>query len=385
MSRTRTFYRLQVILLALTLLVVPVACRPAWEVTLSRPDGSLFTVDAQVLKGLEDFAAEVGGERGVPLERVLVGAGHYVVDGLVVFDDEGARREFDWATVADHAWWLGDGRLSIDGQVFPVSRVEVEPPALLGRVQASITDIAPTTAAALGLPAPARATGQALDVPEARRVALIFLDGFGYVRYTEALRDGLIPNLAGMGEPMVGLTTYPPITTVSTASLLTGAPPEVHGIDRRGIRKTEMETLLDVAAAAGLQVRAVEGESTSFALRSADMQLSGDRDGNGTTDDNVLANALAVLDDGVPDVFFVHFHGIDDAGHTYGPGAPEECDRVRDVDAAVGQIVEVLPSDTLIVIFADHGMHWVNEAGRLGNHEHLIERDMFIPVFVISK
>ncbi len=54
------------------------------------------------------------------------------------------------------------------------------------------------------------------------------------------------------------------------------------------------------------------------------MQLSGDRDGNGSTDDNVLANALASWSRKCPTCCYVHFHGIDDAGHTYGPGAPEE-------------------------------------------------------------
>ena len=80
----------------------------------------------------------------------------------------------------------------------------------------------------------------------------------------------------------------------------------------------------------------------------------------------------------------MHFHGIDDTGHTYGPGAPEEEEAIRQVDAAVGEILSALPPDTLVIIFADHGQHLVNESGRLGNHGHLIERDMLIPVFIIE-
>jgi predicted AlkP superfamily pyrophosphatase or phosphodiesterase len=268
--------------------------------------------------------------------------------------------------------------------VFPVSRLEIEPPLLLEKVEADITDIAPTVAAALGLPPPAQATGQALEASPASHVLLLFLDGFGYVRYAEARDAGLIPNLAALGEPLVGLTVYPPSTNVASAALLTGAPPAVNGVDQRGIRKTEAETLFDVVNAAGRQVVAVEGEALAFNLRNARMQLSGDRDGNGSTDDNVLANALAVLNEGMPDLFYVHFHGIDDAGHTYGPGTPEEEAVIREVDAAVGQLLAALPADTLIVIFADHGMHRVEEEGRLGNHEHLIERDMFIPLWMVG-
>jgi len=205
------------------------------------------------------------------------------------------------------------------------------------------------------------------------------------VRYREALADELIPDLASLGEPLVGLTVYPPTTSVASAATLTGAGPAVTGVDRRGIRKTESETLFDVATAAGLEVEAVEGDALAFNLRNAEMQLSGDRDGNGSTDDNVLGNALAVLASGMPDLLWVHFHGIDDAGHAYGPGAPEEAAAVREVAAAVGQILDALPEDTVVIAFADHGMHTVQEEGRLGNHGHLIERDMLIPVFLAYK
>jgi len=369
-------------LLALALLLCLAGCDHSWETTVVAPDGADFTVDAQVLESLADFAGEEGS---VPLERVLWAAGHYAVERLIVTGPEGARREFEWAPAAEDAWWQEDGQIQIDGQNFPVSRVEVEPPALLGQVQARITDLAPTVAAALGLPAPAQATGEALAVSRASHVLLLFLDGFGYLRYTEALEAGLIPNLAALPGPRVGLTEYPPSTRVGTAALLTGAPPQVNGVDGRSVRSTEAETIFDVASAAGLRVVAVEGEALAFNLRSAETQLSGDRDGDGSTDDNVLANTLAVLDEGLPDLFYVHFHGIDDAGHTYGPGTPEEEATIRAVDAAVGEILERLPAGTLVLVFADHGMHRIQEEGRLGNHGNLIERDMFVPIFIVGE
>ena len=361
------------------LLVVLVGCGRNWESTVVAPDGSDFSVDATVLESLAGFADE---ERGVPLERVLWTAGHHAIERLIVTGSEGARREFEWAPAAENAWWREDGQVEISGETFPASRVEVEPPALLGQVQARITDIAPTVAAALGLSAPVQATGETMSVPQASHVLLLFLDGFGYLRYTEALDAELIPNLAALPGPLIGLTAYPPSTRVGTAALLTGAPPEVNGVDGRSVRSTEVETLFDVATAAGLDVVAVEGEALAFNLRGAEVQLSGDRDGNGSTDDNVLANALAVLDAGMPDLFYVHFHGIDDTGHTYGPGTPGEEATIRDVDAAVGRLLAALPADTLTIIFADHGMHQVEEEGRSGNHGNLIERDMFIPIFV---
>ncbi len=371
----------------IVLLVILADCGPSWQAMVVAPDGAMFPVDRQVLKGLERFAEE--GAKGVPLERVLWTAGHQAVERVTILDGEGARHEFAWAAEAGGAPWLPDGTILIGGEELEAVRVEVEPPALLAQVEAKITDVAPTAAAALGLAPPSTATGRALPVAGGAmgvdHVLLLFLDGFGYVRYAEAAEAGLIPNLASLGAPMVGLTVYPPNTQVGSAALLTGAPPQVNGVEQRGIRQTELETLFDVATRAGLQVFAVEGNALAFNLRNTEMTLSGDRDGNGSTDDNVLTNALTVLETGMPDLFYVHFHGIDDAGHTYGPGAPEEEAAILGVDAAVGQLLQVLPPKTLTIIFADHGMHPVEEEEDRGNHEYLIARDMFIPVLLVTK
>jgi len=362
-----------------------VACSARWETTIVAPDGSAYTVDASTLKALQTYIEEDEGQKGVLLERVLWDAGHPVIEQLTLFQPDGTRIPLDWAASAGTVEWLRNGQLAVGGQARRVERIEVQPHAFYRQVQASITDLAPTAAQALGLPAPAQATGKAMEVPPADHVLLLFLDAFGYLRYTQALEEGDIPILAGLDAPLLALTTYPPVTCVSTGSLLTGAPPSVHGADRNGARKTETETLFDVAAAAGRSVVAVEGEALAFQLRGADWQLSGDRDGNGSTDDNVLSNTLAALAQGMPDLLFVHLHGIDDAGHTYGPGTPEERAAVREVDAAVGRIFAALPEGTLVLVFADHGMHPVQEGGRLGNHGHLIAEDMLIPIFVWFK
>ncbi len=375
-------YRIEKWMLTLSLLALALlamgGCRLGWETIVVAPDGSEFPVDRARLQDLEVF--DEGS--GVPVDRLLWQAGHTVIERVVVTDSGGERHEFDWPAVADDAWWRQDGKVVINGQEIAAMRIEATPSPRLAGLEARITDLAATAASAVELPAPAESVGRVLDPRQAPQVLLLFLDGFGYIRYEEAQSAGLIPNLAALGEPMLALTAYVPSTKVGSAALLTGAPPEVNGVDGRSIRKTEVETLFDVATAAGLKVVSVEGEALSFNLRNTEVQLSGDRDGDGRTDDNVLANALAVLDEGMPDLFYVHFHGIDDAGHTYGPGAPEEEATIQYVDGAVGQLLEALPAETLVLIFADHGMHLVQGQERVGNHGHLIERDMLIPIWI---
>ena len=378
---TQRRYFLSFLLVAALLLLS--GCMGAW--TVDAPAGDPLPVDAELWKAMPDFVEETDDGKAIPLEQILYQAGHQVADEVIITDSDGAEHRYTWADVVESAWWLRNGRISIAGDVIKPTALTATGHEWLADVQASITDIVPTISAALGVDAPAQATGHVLSTQKADHVALIFLDGFGYVRYTESLEAGLIPNLAALGEPLLALTTYPPATAVSTASLLTGAPPAVHGAVMRSIRKTDTETLFDVLAAAGRSAVAIEGNALAFNLRSVTPNLSGDHDGNGSTDDNVLANALAALDEGMPDLFFVHFHGIDDAGHTYGPNAPEEAATIQEVDAAVAQIIERLPADTMVILFADHGMHAVEEEGRLGNHGHLIPRDMYIPIFITAK
>jgi hypothetical protein len=375
------------LLLSLCLLIAVVlsaGCVRQWEFTLNGPEGEVYTLDNQTWDSYSRFRTEFADEV-ISLEQILYGFGFRVIDRAVLTDQQGTIIKFDWSEVAESAWLRNDGLVLINGIEYQPLSLTIEPSPWVPQVEGCICDIAPTVAAALGIRPPELTEGRVLTSKSADHVLMLFLDAFGYIRYQESLAAGLIPVMGALDPPLLGLTTYPPITTVSTASLLTGAEPPVHGVETRGIRITDHQTLFENAEAASLRVVAIEGEALAFNLKGSEMKLSGDRDGNGGTDDNVLLNALAVLDEGMPDLFFVHFHGIDDLGHKLGPGAPGEEEKIREVDLAVGQILERLPTGTLIIIFADHGMHKVAEEGRIGNHGHLIPRDMLIPIWITIK
>jgi predicted AlkP superfamily pyrophosphatase or phosphodiesterase len=137
------------------------------------------------------------------------------------------------------------------------------------------------------------------------------------------------------------------------------------------------------AVGAGLRVVAVEGmrwPSTCATRRSRSPAPRRLRQ----HDDNVRANALAALAEGLPDVLWVAFHGIDDVGHNYGPDTP----KIRQPlpgGCGGGDLLAALPSETLVILFADHGMHAVQEEGRLGNHGNSRARDMLVPVWVVQQ
>jgi predicted AlkP superfamily pyrophosphatase or phosphodiesterase len=80
-----------------------------------------------------------------------------------------------------------------------------------------------------------------------------------------------------------------------------------------------------------------------------------------TLSDAVVAeHAAMILRDFRPDVTFVHFPHVDNIGHTYGWGTPEQVIAVEDADAAVGAVLRALreagtAGSTLIILSADHG------------------------------
>ncbi len=353
-------------------------CSPRWSLRVETEGGTAEVIDFSTWEEYERFAVE----EQIPLEQILYGLGYRVIEGVEIVPPESVGLVIPWGDQAADLWLTKQGDLWFGDQLIPVESIIVRVSPWEDQVEVGITDLAATAASALNISPPEISTGSPLVEGQADAVLMVFLDAFGYLRYSKAKEAGLIPTLSALDPPRIGLTTYPPITTVSTASLLTGTDPWNHGVETRGIRKTDQQTILDTAAGAGLEVRAVEGDALSFQLRGAVFDLSGDRDGSGGTDDNVLKNTLAVLDEGMPDLFLVHFHGIDDLGHEYGPMTDPEEEKIREVDRALGQILDRVPSGTLVLIFADHGMHAVEGQERLGNHGHLIDRDMLIPIWV---
>ncbi|HHX44654.1 MAG TPA: PglZ domain-containing protein [Chloroflexi bacterium] len=365
--------------LALLLLILLAGCARPWSIEVSWKGGSLGAItDERWREWAETFAAEVVDEHALPLERALWEMGITAIETLSV-DDAAA---IDWAEVADDAWLRDDGRIVLNGEERTAATVTVTSPPEEALVTAHVTDVAPTICRALGIGAPATATGTALDAPSTERAVFIFIDGLGYRRYAAARERSLMPYLDSLGQPHLALGVYPSVTRVTSAAFLTGAMPAVNGVRSRNVRATDAETLLDVLVANGLTSVSVEGDSLAFNMRNTDVVLSGDRDGNGHTDDNTFANAMDVIATRMPDFLWVHFHGIDDLGHTYGPDAVEVDRKMTEVDGYVREMVNALPEGTLVIIGADHGMHAVSEDGRQGNHGTLQPADILVPLWV---
>ncbi|RYG30451.1 MAG: alkaline phosphatase family protein, partial [Chitinophagaceae bacterium] len=84
-----------------------------------------------------------------------------------------------------------------------------------------------------------------------------------------------------------------------------------------------------------------------------------------------------------PHLICLYFNEIDDAGHTYGPDAPETGIAVRKMDAVIGKLVEEVAATGLAVNFillSDHGMALVDHTKPLG-----LPREVDTTKFVVPR
>jgi len=76
---------------------------------------------------------------------------------------------------------------------------------------------------------------------------------------------------------------------------------------------------------------------------------------------SVLVDYLVPLVEGVqPELVFIHFDNIDDAGHNYGWGSQQYLDAIEDVDTLLGTLLGGYSStgildETLVLVTSDHG------------------------------
>lgn len=240
------------------------------------------------------------------------------------------------------------------------------------------------------------------------RVVMISIDGLMPSSYTDPALARYTPNLRALAargvwaDGVVGV--LPTVTYPSHTTLITGVPPARHGIYDNQIFDPEgrsngawywyanaikVPTLPMAARARGLRAAAVtwpvtigmdldvvfpeyigsrheESLQMLRVLSKPEGALDAAARQRGTpftwpqTDRDRTDLATYILTAHDPHVLLVHLIALDSAQHTYGPGSPEALKTLADVDARVGEIIEVVrrlgrESSTTMTVVSDHG------------------------------
>jgi len=245
---------------------------------------------------------------------------------------------------------------------------------------ASLADVLPGVAAALGAPVPrGDLPADPLDLTGAlhgaRRVAVLLVDGLG-ADLIRAHAD-LAPTLAAMTSPAGDLQAPCPSTTpVSLTTLGTGLPPGSHGVlgfvtdvpgEGRTLNHTQWSddpdpaawmaqpTVFQQVAAHGVAVTAVgpwayaRSGLTRSAYRGADYT-------GAVGPGDLIALMRAALDAGPRALVYGYLAELDLTGHVRGIDSPSWRAQLALVDGLVARLVDSLPDDAALLVTADHGM-----------------------------
>lgn len=255
---------------------------------------------------------------------------------------------------------------------------------------ATLADVLPGVAAALGVPVPRRnlpvdPLGLGTALAGARRVAVLLVDGLGadLVRQHAALA----PTLAALASPVGDLSAPCPSTTpVSLTTLATGLPPGSHGVlgfvtavpgqgdrtlnhtqwtdDPDPVQWQPRPTVFSRAEAAGVPATVV----APYAYSGSGLTRAAYRGAaySGTVGAGDLsASILRALTATPRALVYGYVADLDLTGHVRGVDSAGWRAQLQLIDRLVEQIVDGLPADAALLVTADHGMLDVPAATRL--------------------
>jgi arylsulfatase A-like enzyme len=226
--------------------------------------------------------------------------------------------------------------------------------------------------------------------PDVRRVVVVVLDG---------LRPDAIPalglrcwqRLAREGAASLrGTTVGPSVTAAAMASLLTGVPPEAHGLrsDRFHLprRRQPLHPLPRVLAESGLPtstfVRSLPLFFRRLGRRIAGHLGVGNAAFAGHTATEILFHATETLAHQERGLVLLHWPDCDRAGHAHGWMSERYARAAHRLDLALGMLAACAdvgrdPS-TLLIALADHGGGGVDPRDHASDHA----LDRTIPVLL---
>jgi predicted AlkP superfamily pyrophosphatase or phosphodiesterase len=245
----------------------------------------------------------------------------------------------------------------------------------------SMVSIAPTVSRLLKVRPPAQSAGVVVDeiisdMGHHDRLAVVVLDAFGvatWKRYEE-----LTPNfnLIASQHLLHVRSVLPPKTPVNFATMVTGAPSDVHRIRDRTEPLT-VETLFHVLSEASMKSAAVGRANSTMGIllsRFADYRCIADSN----TDEELVQLGAKVIQEKSPEYVIFQILDVDDTGHKAGLEGNEIREAVSAVDRHLGALLPHLAERGYgLIVLADHGAHQVGEKA---THDGSSEDDLVVPL-----
>ncbi|WDV45630.1 alkaline phosphatase family protein [Clostridiaceae bacterium M8S5] len=213
-------------------------------------------------------------------------------------------------------------------------------------------------------------------IENGEKVMFIFLDGFSYKQYKYCKENGVIPFIEKQ-RVQIASSIYKPVTNAGFAAMITGKSPQVNGVYSRKQKDLKVPSIFGKLIEMNKKAVLIEG-NIKILNTEIEPMLNLDKNNNNTTDDEIFITAKSMIKED-NDFVLVHFHGIDDKGHSFGDLADETIEDIRLHDEYVKQLVENF--DGKVIITADHGMHSTESGGTHGDFRY---EDLIVPYMIID-
>jgi predicted AlkP superfamily pyrophosphatase or phosphodiesterase len=237
-----------------------------------------------------------------------------------------------------------------------------------------------------------QSTSQVVEVPNPPNTAeqrakhyvvLVSLDGFRYDYATKYGAKNLLAMAArGASAPDGMIPSFPSVTFPNHYTIVTGLYPDHHGIvgntfydpaRKQTYTLTDPKTTGDGSWYAGTPLWVLAEQqgmrAACFYWPSSDAEIQGKRPSyypaaydEKFPDEKRVDQVLAWLQlppEKRPHFVTLYFEDTDEAGHTYGPEAPETAEAARHVDEMIGKLSKGIAASGLpvdLIVVADHGM-----------------------------
>jgi len=232
-------------------------------------------------------------------------------------------------------------------------------------------------------------------------VLLLSIDGLR----ADMVERGHSPNLARLareGVRAVGMSpSYPSLTFPNHYTLVTGLRPDHHGIIHNSMRAEDLgdfrldnrEAVTNPAWWGGepiwVGVEKAGYKSATWSWPGSEAAIQGVHASQWHAYDEsvplpermqlVLSWLQGAPDGHKPRLVAAYMEQVDKAGHTYGPDSPEYAAALRQVDAAIGQLLDGMRRDGLldqtnVIVVSDHGM------ANVADGQVIATEDMVAPV-----
>ena len=214
-----------------------------------------------------------------------------------------------------------------------------------------------------------------------KKFIAIVIDGCRADRFLEA-DTPFLDRLRREGADYMGMTTvYPARTVTCFSSMLTGAPPKVHGMRSNFVTDlgVKCESVFDSLASSGMKGKLVGIAHLVDAFGHRNVETVTAVTHNDDIDDALAARARLVLEREDPELLVLQLLSVDQTGHARGSYNSEYLAKIEEADRIIEDFIDWCEKagymeDATVLVTADHG-----QGLGIGGHGHMSPTEIEVP------